>query len=364
MDEKDKTNPSQSSEGSGPSGTTQGQPRYNTADPSYEAKEKELRRRHHKQIADGIGVGITFIFIGVVWLLSRFGYLNVSLVRAIIDLWPLVFIVIGINIIFRKMPYIGNITWVLFLGALLWYGSYVGTNGRNYDLFGMTWPWGNGMQIERNADNWSFTGMSSGSYNSNDLLGAKSAELNLSLPAGSLNIGNTDQDALSYVVPNRLYVIDSNTISDVVRYNFKTEPGLRFNNLNGTLNHDFYLSTDIPWNIQINAGAMESNFEMSKIPVETVNINMGAGEIDLKMGDLVKQAYVEVKCGAASVNLTVPDGVGVSVDYKGIVSDNTLADHGFSKENGIYYSNGYDNADKKIDLVIKSAVAQIDVRFD
>lgn len=328
-----------------------------------EAQEQALRRKRHKQIADGIGMGLTFIVIGVVWLLVKFGYINVAIFRAIFDLWPLIFVVIGVNIIFRRFAYIGMITWILFLGAILLYGSMVGTRNGRFDFFGFDLPWSIVERANPSAVPWNFSGTTSGSFDLNDLNGIQRARVDLSMPAGSLNVGVTDQNAMSYVVPGRLYQVGSRRDGDTMRYSFKPEAGLKFDEVRQRLNYDFYLNPKAVWSLGIDAGAMESHMSLSQIPVESLVINMGAGELDLRMGNLVDQARVEINCGATSIRLEVPEGVGVSVDYKGIVADQSLARNGFVKENGIYYSQGFSQRTQQIQLVIKSAVAEIDVNF-
>ena len=67
--------------------------------------------------------------------------------------------------------------------------------------------------------------------------------------------------------------------------------------------------------------------------------------------------------GATSIRLEVPEGVGVSEDYTGSAGDQSLSRNGFEKREGTYFSEGYDQSAKQIELVIKSAVAEIDVNF-
>lgn len=364
MDEQHQTNPSEQ----------QGQPKMETHQGTYskngavltsaeiEERDKALRRRRHKQIADGIGVGLTFIAIGVVWLLVKFGYINISIVSALFDLWPLIFVVIGVNIIFRRFPYIGLITWVLFIAAILLYGTMAGSRDRDLDFFGMTLPWSIVERGDRNASDW-VTGVTSGSFDIADLDGVEKASVDIALPAGTFKVGVTDQSAMSYVVPGKLYQVGSRRNDGNIAYSFNPEEGLRFDDVHEKLDYDLYLNPKVNWDLKIDAGAMESDMSLEKIPVERLQINMGAGDLDLRMGNLVERSAVEINCGATSIRLVVPEGVGVSVDYKGIVGDQSLSRNGFFKEDGIYYSEGYNQSRERIDLVIKSAVAEIDVIF-
>ncbi|MZQ99191.1 MAG: hypothetical protein GT601_16110 [Acidaminobacter sp.] len=365
MDDQQQTNPSEQQE----------QPKTEPRQGAYskngaaltgaeiEERDKALRRRRHKQIADGIGVGLTFIAIGVVWLLVKFGYINISIVSALFDLWPLIFVVVGINIIFRRFPYISLITWVLFIAAILLYGTMVGSRNRDFDFFGMTLPWTIVERGDRNASDW-VSGVTSGSFDIADLDGIEKASVDIALPAGTFKVGVTDQNAMSYVVPGKLYQVGSRRNDNDIAYSFKPEEGLRFDNVHEKLDYDLYLNPKVKWDLKIDAGAMESDMSLEKIPVERLQINMGAGDLDLRMGSLVERSTVEINCGATSIRLVVPEGVGVSVDYKGVVGDQSLSRNGFVKEDGIYYSEGYDQSQERIDLVIKSAVAEIDVLFN
>ncbi|SCZ77626.1 LiaF transmembrane domain-containing protein [Acidaminobacter hydrogenoformans] len=325
-------------------------------------RDKAVKRRKHKQIADGIGIGLTFITIGIVWLLVKFDYVNVAIFRAVFDLWPLIFVVVGINIIFRRFPYIGVITWVLFVAAIILYGSMVSTQDRDLDLFGMTLPWSIVERGDRNSDAW-VSGVTSGSFDASDLNGVEKATVDIALPAGRFKVGVSDQSALSYVVPGKLYQVGSRRDAEEITYSFKPEEGLRFNEIPERLDYDLYLNPKVKWDLRIDAGAMESDMILDKLPVENLIINMGAGELELRMGDLLDRARVEINCGATSIRLEVPEGVGVSVDYKGIAGEQSLTRNGFEKRDGTYYSEEYDQSTQQIELVIKSAVAEIDVNF-
>jgi len=327
-----------------------------------EERDKAVRRRRHKQIADGIGVGLTFIAIGVIWLLVKFEYINISIVSAVFDLWPLIFVVVGVNIIFRRFPYISLITWVLFIAAILMYGTMVDSRDRDLDFFGMTLPWSVVERGDRNASEW-VSGITSGSFDVSDLDGVEKASVDIALPAGTFKVGVTDQSAMSYVVPGKLYQVGSRRDNGSIAYSFNPEEGLRFDEIHDNLDYDLYLNPKVKWDLKIDAGAMESDMSLATIPVERLQINMGAGDLDLRMGNLVERAEVEINCGASSIRLEVPEGIGVSVDYKGIVGDQSLSSNGFVKEDGIYYSKDYDQSQERIDLVIKSAVAEIDVIF-
>lgn len=62
----------------------------------------------------GAGFGILLLLAGIVWALVNFGVIGWSFFNALYYLWPLVFVVIGVSIIFRKSAIIRAASWIIF----------------------------------------------------------------------------------------------------------------------------------------------------------------------------------------------------------------------------------------------------------
>lgn len=72
-----------------------------------------------------IGMGIFFIIVGAVWLLVNLGYIRGWwILNSLSVLWPLLLVVIGINIIFRGNAVINIIVWLLFAAAVIGYSFH------------------------------------------------------------------------------------------------------------------------------------------------------------------------------------------------------------------------------------------------
>lgn len=80
-----------------------------------------------------IGFGVFLVCIGVLWLCISFGIIGWSIVYSFFKLWPLIFVVMGINIIFRDKAYVRAITWLLFLAVVVAYG-FLGNGHFNNDF--------------------------------------------------------------------------------------------------------------------------------------------------------------------------------------------------------------------------------------
>lgn len=68
--------------------------------------------------------GLILILIGIFWTMSNFRIITWSIFDVMFKLWPLILIVIGINIIFRDKKMISYITWGLFLIIIILFGFY------------------------------------------------------------------------------------------------------------------------------------------------------------------------------------------------------------------------------------------------
>ncbi|MCD6435945.1 MAG: hypothetical protein J7L15_06110 [Clostridiales bacterium] len=64
---------------------------------------------------ENVRTGIVFILVGFFLIAYKFGLVDFRLFWAIGRLWPLILIVIGINIIFQKTPWVKAITWTIFI---------------------------------------------------------------------------------------------------------------------------------------------------------------------------------------------------------------------------------------------------------
>ncbi|MGI6778951.1 MAG: LiaI-LiaF-like domain-containing protein [Acetivibrionales bacterium] len=72
-----------------------------------------------------IGLGIFFIAAGAIWLLINTGYLEVSMIfDSLRVLWPLLLVVIGLNIIFGENAVANTLIWLLFIAAVIGYSVY------------------------------------------------------------------------------------------------------------------------------------------------------------------------------------------------------------------------------------------------
>lgn len=68
--------------------------------------------------------GIILIGIGILFLLINLGVIHFhwSIFHVLLQLWPLILIVVGINLILKNRYIVVIITWLLFFAAIITYG--------------------------------------------------------------------------------------------------------------------------------------------------------------------------------------------------------------------------------------------------
>ncbi|HBM75485.1 MAG TPA: hypothetical protein DD429_08030 [Clostridiaceae bacterium] len=88
---------------------------------------------------ENMGFGIFLIIIGAVLLLTELNVISLSissLMSTFFKFWPLILIVIGINIIFHGNRVVSTITWLAFVVVLILLDVYGGRLNFNIDWGG------------------------------------------------------------------------------------------------------------------------------------------------------------------------------------------------------------------------------------
>lgn len=168
------------------------------------------------------------------------------------------------------------------------------------------------------------------------------------------------------------------------------------------------LSPQIPIDFRIDAGAIDGQFDMTALKVADLNLNVGAGELNLEFLEpnserpslSINSGAAEMKakglCNANFRRLDFNGGVGTSrlsfdgewkndgrVDMNLGVGKNTIllarhlgakvhpsgsflspiSLHGFRKRGGVHYSENYDEATGRLDFDIKMGVGHTSVNW-
>ncbi|MDP4092962.1 MAG: DUF5668 domain-containing protein [Bacillota bacterium] len=285
-----------------------------------------------------IGLGIFILSIGVLWLLMSFGVIDWSIFDSIFTLWPLVFVVIGLSILFRNNSIVRAVLWVLFLAVLIIYGSVADYNyhGSNKTV----------------------------SVTMQKLTETKYGELQLSLGGADISVdsGANQTDLVDATVSERdiRHSINysngrENATVKFSRHSYSIFGGHARNDCN------VHLNSDILWDLNVDTGAVSGNLDLSALEVKNVDMDIGAAKMSMILGNKYNNTNVDIDAGASSINVTVPSDSGVRVNMDGALNSTNLKNLGWSRNGKYYTSPNYDSAANKINIEVDMGVGSFNI---
>jgi hypothetical protein len=121
------------------------------------------------------------------------------------------------------------------------------------------------------------------------------------------------------------------------------------------------LNTKALWNIDIDGGASSMNADLSALRIGTLNLEVGASSIALRLGSMHDSSTYYIKGGAAKFLIEIPHNAGCR-----ITKESGLSRHHFpgliQKSDVVFESPNYAKSTKKINLDIQTGVSSITVQ--
>ncbi len=308
--------------------------------------------------------GIVLVLLGTVFLLRNYGYVDIHWSN-IFHLWPILIVIAGVNMIFanNRAPWaIALKIGVIVIGfGLLFFGNF----NRSYRLF-------QGDDIEFDIDD---DGVEDGDVQRSEMTRFFEEPYNDSIKTARLNIHGgatgyklSDTTDLLFSAEAReyfgKYTLNTSTTdsSSVIDFRMKNNrfKNFGFNN-NKSNKATFKLNVKPEWELDINAGATDLDFDLTKFKIRTVHIDGGAASFKVKFGQPLNVTTVKVNTGASDVDIRIPRGTAASIDvHTGLSSDDF---EGFVKiHDHRYETPGYASATNKFNIKINGGVSNFDVK--
>jgi hypothetical protein len=247
---------------------------------------------------------VALIAVGGLVLAGNLGYLNGWDLQRLGDLWPLILVLVGAEILItRSFPRptaaaIGAVVAILaILGAVFYVGLGPVTSSRTVGA------------------------------------SASAAIGNLERASLDLNVGGATVTINNDVTIGQLYSArfqvsngertsaDLNRSTGVLRIDVANGFFLFGPNRARTL--DLSLSDQIPWSITVNGGATQQTLDLSNLKLSQLSINGGAQQITLILPAASGTVPIEVNGGAANVTIHRPVGTEVSLTMSGGINNFT-----------------------------------------
>jgi hypothetical protein len=289
-----------------------------------------MTRPHKKgDIVNSLFWGTLILLIGVTLLGVNTGYLSSDVWGNVLQLWPVLLIVWGLNIILRN-------TSLQFI-------SYLSLSGpESRDIVKYTHDY------ERNED-------------------VHKLSVEFDLGAASLDVISSSEDVFIDVEikantgePTVNFELDGNTLnmcaaspSHSGRWgNFKEEWSVQ-------------LPAGIPLSLYLDVGASACELDLEDILLSYLVIDAGAVAIDASLPAPDVEGYtVIIDLGASDLDLSFPEDTPLRIKAESALSATNFKKAGLKKTDGYWCSETYEPGVPFADLSITSGVASINVTFD
>ena len=296
--------------------------------------------------------GLLLVIIGVLFILKNTGVLFFSW-HTMWHLWPVILILWGISLI----PVKDWIKLALSVGTvlitLLAVQIYAPKDDNNWEF-----EWNDNRHRDNNQDEvTSYNNVMSENFDSL----TKYAELKLNIGVGNFQIKDSTDKLIEVKHDNDKanYSMTAKAEDSLTRIELSLEKG-DFDKGNVRNNVVMKLNPVPSWDLDLNVGAAEVDFDLSGFKTRNVKIQGGASDIVLKLGAILPLSDVKLEAGAASITVKIPQSAGCEIVSNTFMSSKNFK--GFNKiGKQLYQTPNYAASKNKIKIDLQAGVASVDV---
>ena len=118
----------------------------------------------------------------------------------------------------------------------------------------------------------------------------------------------------------------------------------------------------IPVTLDLDGGASAYILDLSGLRVVSFDLSTGATSVELTAPASAGHVDGTIQGGAASYQVTIPEGVAARIDVDSGLSSVEIDEDRFPKTGDVHQSANYDSAENRINLTISAGVSSIEVR--
>jgi hypothetical protein len=287
---------------------------------------------------------VFWICVGAIFLLSNFGFLGWNVWQMVFRFWPIVIIVIGIEIAFGRKS-----IWLSLIGVVLVLALLAGAVLASDTKIGFASQQITGEKIAQESK------------------GATQSQIKLNPAVGYLKLeeGKRSDVLLSGEIRaysgervNQEYsLIDNKAIYELHSSEITISYPMDYDNRGWYI----YLNPQIQHNLVVSNGAGETNLDLSELAVNELEVNMGVGNTSITLptkGDL----RGKINGAIGKIKILIPQGAAVQIKANTAIGDLDLPDE-LIKQANTYQSRNFDEAKERIILDVGLAIGKVDIQY-
>jgi predicted membrane protein len=110
--------------------------------------------------------------------------------------------------------------------------------------------------------------------------------------------------------------------------------------------------------LKIDMGAGQGNLHLRDVPLTRLDLNIGAGQVDVDLtGDRKVDLTADIEGGVGQANIRLPKNVGVIVHASGGIG--SIDAHGLKHEDDTYTNDAYGKTPATIRLKVEGGIGEI-----
>lgn len=301
--------------------------------------------------------GLILIFVGTILLLDNMNVIDFYW-RSVWRFWPIIFILIGANMLLSRMSD-SKLATILVASITILSLGFIGVHGTK----------------EPHHKRWlSFEHEDMGDENSSSTdtstftapyEGAAKARLSIQGGATSYKLSDTTGSLFDAEVKRRFgkYILNKSIEDSVEVINFRMRDNKKSWNLDEMEGNEtkLKLNRNPEWDIKVEMGAGEAIFDLQEYKVRNLKFEGGAASFEAKIGSKLPLTDVSVETGVANVEIEVPEASACRIVVDSGLSSKDFV--GFVKQaDGTYETPNYNSAANKIHINLKGGLSSFEVR--
>lgn len=285
------------------------------------------------------GFAVFIILIGICVLLLNFDILKINMFWGIAHLWPLMLIIAGLTILFRRVRYFNVVLWLIFFGIVIAY-SYLNMDEKSWFL-------GEPVNMV---------------YQEEDIETVTEGVLVLDMSHGSLVINTNESGIISYHVPSmniREKTLNTST-SDPTELIIKDSEWDDFLGVFQNRKYEFSLPNQGVWDINLDGAVIDGDIDLSDLDVATFRLDYAVGDMNIYVGDYSTGSYY-IDLAIGDIMIDIPNDMPVKLVIDGGLTSVSVP-KGFTQDDSKYYSENFDESEDYILIEVDLAIGNVEIK--
>lgn len=241
---------------------------------------------------------VVLIGVGLVWLLSNMGIIPAASLALAWRLWPLIIIIIGLDLIFgRKTPLVGALVGVLAVAlvvGILLFAPVLGWKAPEMETHSFSEALGNATTAELKLD-----------------LGSATNTINVLGDSGELITARIDHAGDVY------FLVGGTDSSRTVSLGASSSEWTSWMPGNQAPKWFISLSPKAVWEMEIDCGSGSTSMDFTGLQVADLAVDIGSGSVNAILAQSSTGYNASFTGGSGSLHLTVPTGTNLTVQLDG-----------------------------------------------